>query len=266
MTEEIPNTSAATSVADNVSLAGKVAIVTGGARGMGACVVTRLHEVGASVVFSDILDDDGKALAESLGERVSYHHHDVSDEAGWAEVVAETERQHGHIDVLVNNAGILKFNSIVDTPLEELQLLLNVNLIGTFLGMKHVIPAMKRSGGGSIVNLSSTEGLGGTLFCGAYTATKFGVRGITKVAAIENGADKIRVNSVHPGGIDTPMTRAVMGEDGRKYVAKKVHGLKRMGEADEIAKLVLFLASDLSSYCTGAEFVIDGGATANAGF
>jgi 3alpha(or 20beta)-hydroxysteroid dehydrogenase len=266
MTEDIPNTSAATSVADNVSLAGKVAIVTGGSRGMGACTVRRFHETGATVVFTDILDDDGKALADELGDRVSFSHHDVSDEAGWVSIVEETERQHGHVDVLVNNAGILKFNSIVDTPLEELQLLLNVNLIGCFLGMKHVIPAMKRAGGGSIINLSSTEGLGGTLLCGAYTATKFAVRGITKVAAIENGADRIRVNSVHPGGIDTPMTRAVMGEDGRKYVAKHVHGLKRMGEADEIAKLILFLASDLSSYCTGAEFVIDGGATANAGF
>ncbi|MBV9487170.1 MAG: SDR family oxidoreductase [Frankiaceae bacterium] len=266
MSEEIPNTSALTSVADNVSLAGKVAIVTGAARGMGACTVRRFHECGATVVFTDILDDDGKALADELGDRVAFIHHDVADESGWVDLVVETERQHGHIDVLVNNAGILKFNSIVDTPLEELQLLLNVNLIGTFLGMKHVIPAMKRAGGGSIVNLSSTEGLGGTLFCGAYTATKFGVRGITKVAAIENGADKIRVNSVHPGGIDTPMTRAVMGQEGRDYVAKHVHGLKRMGEADEIAKLIVFLASDLSSYCTGAEFVIDGGATANAGF
>jgi 3alpha(or 20beta)-hydroxysteroid dehydrogenase len=132
--------------------------------------------------------------------------------------------------------------------------------------MKHAIPAMKRSGGGSIVNLSSTEGLGGTVFCGGYTATKFAVRGITKVAAIENGKDKIRVNSVHPGGIDTPMTRAITGADGRDYIAKQVHGLKRMGHADEIANLIVFLASDMSSYCTGAEFVIDGGATATAGF
>jgi 3alpha(or 20beta)-hydroxysteroid dehydrogenase len=247
-------------------LTGRVAIVTGGARGMGAATVRRLHEAGATVVASDILDDDGKALADSLGERVSFVHHDVTDEPGWVALVEDTERQHGKLDVLVNNAGILAFNAIADTPIEELRKILEVNLIGTFIGMKSAIPAMKRAGGGSIINLSSTEGLGGTLFCGAYTGSKFAVRGITKVAALENGADNIRVNSVHPGGIDTPMTRAVVDDEGRKYIAAHVHGLKRMGEADEIAKLIVFLASDMSSYCTGAEFVVDGGATASAGF
>ncbi|HTR71375.1 MAG TPA: glucose 1-dehydrogenase [Mycobacteriales bacterium] len=247
-------------------LAGKVAIVTGGARGMGAATVRRLKEEGAIVVAADVLDDEGKALADSLGEGVSYVHHDVTDEAGWTALVEDTERQHGKVDVLVNNAGILRFNAITDTPMDELRQVLEVNLIGTFIGMRATIPAMKRAGGGSIVNLSSTEGLGATLFCGAYTASKFGVRGITKVAAIEYGKDKIRVNSVHPGGIDTPMTRAVMGEEGREYVAKHVAGLKRMGEADEVAKVVVFLAGDASSYCTGAEFVVDGGATATAGF
>jgi 3alpha(or 20beta)-hydroxysteroid dehydrogenase len=250
----------------DLGLKGKQAIVTGGSRGMGAATVRRLHEAGATVVASDILDDEGKALADELGDRVSYVHHDVTDEAGWISIVEETERQHGKLDVLVNNAGILKFNAIADTPIEELRQVLEINLIGTFIGMKHAIPAMKRAGGGSIVNLSSTEGLGGTLFCGAYTGSKFAVRGITKVAALENGADNIRVNSVHPGGIDTPMTRAVVDDEGRKYIAAHVHGLKRMGQADEIAKLIVFLASDMSSYCTGAEFVIDGGATASAGF
>jgi 3alpha(or 20beta)-hydroxysteroid dehydrogenase len=247
-------------------LTGKIAIVTGGSRGMGAATVRRLHEAGATVVASDILDDEGKALADELGDRVSFVHHDVTDEPGWVSIVEETERQHGTLDVLVNNAGILTFNAIADTPIEELRQVLEINLIGTFIGMKHAIPAMKRAGGGSIINLSSTEGLGGTLFCGAYTGSKFAVRGITKVAALENGADNIRVNSVHPGGIDTPMTRAVVDDDGRKYIAAHVHGLKRMGQADEIAKLIVFLASDMSSYCTGAEFVVDGGATASAGF
>ncbi|HVS67688.1 MAG TPA: SDR family oxidoreductase, partial [Mycobacteriales bacterium] len=167
---------------------------------------------------------------------------------------------------LVNNAGILLFNAITDTPLDELRKILDVNLVGVFLGMKHAIPAMKRAGGGSIVNLSSTEGLGATLFCGSYTASKFAVRGITKVAALENGKDKIRVNSVHPGGIDTPMTRAVVDDEGRKYIASRVAGLKRMGEADEVAKVIVFLASDASSYMTGAELAVDGGATASAGF
>jgi 3alpha(or 20beta)-hydroxysteroid dehydrogenase len=248
------------------SLAGKVVIVTGGARGMGAATVRRLRDEGATVVASDILDEDGKALADELGEGVTYVHHDVTDEAGWASIVENTEREFGKLDVLVNNAGILKFNAIADTPIDELRLVLEVNLIGTFMGMKAAIPAMKRAGGGSIVNLSSTEGLGGTVFCGAYTASKFGVRGITKVAAIEYGADKIRVNSVHPGGIDTPMTRAVTDDEGRKYIAKHVAGLKRMGEADEVASVIVFLAGDGSSYCTGAEFVVDGGATASAGF
>jgi 3alpha(or 20beta)-hydroxysteroid dehydrogenase len=248
------------------TLDGKVALVTGGARGMGAAEVRRLHDAGAIVVAADILDDDGKALADSLGDRVTYVHLDVTSEDAWVDVVAQVERDFGHLDVLVNNAGILQFNALADTPLAEFREVLEVNLIGTFLGMKAAIPAMKRAGGGSIVNISSTEGLAGTVFCGAYTASKFGVRGITKVAAIEYGGDKIRVNSVHPGGIDTPMTRAVMDEEGRKYVGKRVAGLKRMGEADEVAGVVLFLASDDSSYCTGAEFVVDGGVTASAGF
>jgi 3alpha(or 20beta)-hydroxysteroid dehydrogenase len=248
------------------TLAGKIAIVTGGARGMGAAEVRRLHDAGATVVAADILDDDGMQLAESLGERARYMHLDVTSEDAWLALIQAVEAEFGHLDVLVNNAGILKFNALADTPLEEFRQVLEVNLIGTFLGMKAAIPAMKRAGGGSIVNISSTEGLAGTVFCGAYTASKFGVRGITKVAAIEYGADKIRVNSVHPGGIDTPMTRAVMDEEGRKYVGKRVAGLKRMGEADEVAGVVLFLAGDDSSYCTGAEFVVDGGVTASAGF
>ncbi|HEX3822906.1 MAG TPA: SDR family oxidoreductase [Mycobacteriales bacterium] len=248
------------------NLYGKVAMVTGGARGMGAAEVRRLHGAGASVVAADILDDDGKALADELGDRVRYLHLDVTSEDEWTAAVEQVEGEFGKLDVLVNNAGILKFNAVADTPLEEFRQVLDVNLIGTFLGMKAAIPAMKRAGGGSIVNISSTEGLAGTVFCGAYTASKFGVRGLTKVAAIEYGADAIRVNSVHPGGIDTPMTRAVMDEEGRKYVGKKVAGLKRMGTADEVAGVVLFLAGDDSSYCTGAEFVVDGGVTASAGF
>jgi 3alpha(or 20beta)-hydroxysteroid dehydrogenase len=252
--------------AQYLQLGGKVAIVTGGSRGMGECTVRRLHAEGATVIAADILDDEGKALADELGDGVTYVHLDVSDEQGWIDVVAAVERDHGKLDVLVNNAGILVFNAITDTPIEELRKVLDVNLVGCFLGMKHAIPAMKRAGGGSIVNLSSTEGLGGTLFCGAYTASKFAVRGITKVAAIENGKQGIRVNSVHPGGIDTPMTRAVVDDEGRKYIASKVSGLKRMGTADEVAKLIIFLASDASSYCSGAEFVVDGGATASAGF
>jgi 3alpha(or 20beta)-hydroxysteroid dehydrogenase len=247
-------------------LAGKVALISGGARGMGAAEVRRLHADGAAVIAADVLDDEGKALADELGERARFLHLDVASEEQWIAAIEQTEREFGKLDVLVNNAGILRFNAIADTPLEELRQVLDVNLIGCFLGMKTAIPALKRAGGGSIVNISSIEGIAGTPFCGAYTASKFGVRGLTKVAALEHGGDKIRVNSVHPGGIDTPMTRAVMGEEGRAYVASKVAGLKRMGEAEEVAGVVAFLASDDSSYCTGAEFVVDGGVTASAGF
>ncbi len=252
--------------ADYLQLGGKVCLVTGGSRGMGECTVRRLHAEGATVIAADVLDDEGKALAEELGEGVRYVHLDVSKEAGWIELIAEIDRDFGRLDVLVNNAGILRFAAITDIDAEEMQQILGVNLFGVTFGMKHSIPLMKRGGGGSIVNLSSTEGLGGTLFCGAYTASKFAVRGITKVAAIEHGREGIRVNSVHPGGIDTPMTRAVVDDEGRKYIASRVAGLKRMGTADEVAKLIVFLASDASSYSTGAEFVVDGGATASAGF
>ena len=247
-------------------LTGRTAIVTGGARGMGAAEVRRLHADGANVVVADVLDDDGKTLADSLGDRARFIHLDVSSEDEWASIVEQTQREFDGVDILVNNAGILRFNSIADIPLDEFRQILEVNLIGCFLGMKTVIPVMKQRGGGSIVNISSTEGLAGTLFCGAYTASKFGVRGLTKVAAIEYGGDGIRCNSVHPGGIDTPMTRAVMDEDGRKYVASKVAGLKRMGTAEEVADVVAFLAGEDSRYCTGAEFVVDGGVTASAGF
>jgi 3alpha(or 20beta)-hydroxysteroid dehydrogenase len=247
-------------------LTGKVALVSGGARGMGAAEVRRLHADGARVVAADILDDEGKALADDLGDQVRFIHLDVTSEEQWLSAVEQTEREFGRLDVLVNNAGILRFNALADTPLEEFRQILDVNLAGCFLGMKAAIPAMLRAGGGSIVNISSTEGLAATLFCGAYTASKFGVRGLTKAAAIEYGEKGIRANSVHPGGIDTPMTRDVMGEEGRAYVASKVAGLKRMGQAEEVAAVVAFLASDDSSYCTGSEFVVDGGVTASVGF
>jgi len=247
-------------------LDGKVALVSGGARGMGAAEVRRLHADGAKVVAADVLDDEGKALADELGDRARFVHLDVTSEESWHAAIEQTEREFGRLDVLVNNAGILRFNAIVDTPVDEFRQVIDVNLVGVFLGMKSAVPALRRAGGGAIVNISSIEGIVGTAFCGSYTASKFAVRGITKVAALEYGPEGIRVNSVHPGGIDTPMTRAVMDEDGRKYVGKRVPGLKRMGEAEEVANVVAFLASDDASYCTGAEFVVDGGVTASSGF
>jgi 3alpha(or 20beta)-hydroxysteroid dehydrogenase len=246
-------------------LDGKVALISGGSRGMGAATARRLVEDGAKVVLGDVLDDEGKALADELGEAARYFHLDVTSEDDWSAAVDATEREFGALNVLVNNAGILRFAAIEEQTLEDFRRLLDINLVGVFLGMRTAIPALRRAGGGSIVNLSSTEGLGASPFLVAYTASKFAVRGITKVAAIELGPDKIRVNSVHPGGIDTPMTREVMDDRGRKYVANKV-ALKRMGTADDVAALIAFLASDDSSYSTGAEFVVDGGATATAGF
>src|SRR5256885_4749746 len=245
-------------------LAGKVALITGGSRGMGAASARQFVAEGAKVVLGDILDDEGKALADELGEEARYVHLDVTNEDDWVTAVDTTEREFGALNVLVNNAGILRFGALEEEKLDDFRRVLDINLVGVLLGMRTAVPALRRAGGGSIVNLSSTEGLGASPFLSAYTASKFAVRGITKVAALELGPDKIRVNSVHPGGIDTPMTREVMDDRGRKYVANKV-ALKRMGTADDVASLITFLASDESSYSTGAEFVVDGGATATAG-
>ena len=250
-------------------LEGKVAFITGGSRGQGAAAARRFVEEGAKVVLADILDDDGKRLADSLGDAARYTHLDVTDEAGWIEAIAETERELGKLDILVNNAGILRFAPLVDLSLEALRQVLDINLIGTFLGMKSAAAALKRAapadGTSSIINVSSVEGIRGSAFLTAYTASKFGVTGITKVAAMELGP-RVRVNSIHPGGVATPMLEEQgVAEASAAHIAKKV-ALKRQGTAEDIAHLTVFLASDESSYCTGAEFVIDGGATAHAGF
>lgn len=250
-------------------LPGKICVVTGGARGMGASAAERLVAEGATVVLTDVLEAEGKDVAERLGERARFVAHDVTDEEQWAEVVASTERDFGRLDVLVNNAGILTFSSVVDLPRADFQKLIDVNQIGVFLGMKHAAPAMERAGGGSIVNVSSVEGLGGGAFLMGYTATKFAVRGMTKAAAWEFGAKGIRVNSIHPGAIKTPMVMNQGGMDdggeAEKWIGKKT-ALKRMGEPHEVAALMCFLASDDSSYLTGAEISVDGGVAASSGF
>jgi len=210
----------------------------------------------AQQVVDEIRAEGGQAVANTDS---------VSSWAGAKALVDQAVEEFGRLDVLVNNAGILLFNAITDTPLDELRKILDVNLVGVFLGMKHAIPAMRRAGAGAIVNVSSTEGMAATLFCGAYTASKFGVRGITKAAALEYAGDNIRANSVHPGGMDTPMTRAVMDEQGRKYVASKVP-LKRMGTPEDVANVIAFLASDDAAYTTGAEVLIDGGVMSSVGF
>ena len=243
-------------------LDGKVAIVTGGARGQGEAEVRLFVREGAKVVFGDVLDDLGEAVAKDLGDDAVYVHHDVRREDDWAQVVGEAEGRFGKVDVLVNNAGVLDFGTLThETTLDAYMRLIEINQIGPFLGMRNVIPAMMRNRGGSIVNISSTNGFmgyGGTI---AYTASKFAVRGMTKTAALEYGKANIRVNSIHPGGIDTVMTRGDLGdmtpEDQNAMYAG--FALGRVGQPEEVANLALFLASDESSYCTGSEFIVDGG-------
>nr|WP_042186206.1 glucose 1-dehydrogenase [Kibdelosporangium sp. MJ126-NF4]CEL17144.1 3-oxoacyl-[acyl-carrier protein] reductase [Kibdelosporangium sp. MJ126-NF4]CTQ91627.1 3-oxoacyl-[acyl-carrier protein] reductase (EC 1.1.1.100) [Kibdelosporangium sp. MJ126-NF4] len=244
-------------------LAGKVALITGAARGQGAAVARRFVEEGARVTITDVLDEQGKELAAELGDAVVYQHMDVTSEGDWSAAVERTLVEFGGLNVLVNNAGILHLKSIVDTTVDEYERVIKVNQLGTFLGMRAVIPALTDAGGGSIINVSSVEGLGGMAFLIAYTASKFAVRGMTKAAAVELGHLNIRVNSVHPGVIDTQMVReAVSGvEVDVSRVGKRVP-LRRCGQPEEIADLQVFLASDESSYSTGAEFVADGGATA----
>jgi 3alpha(or 20beta)-hydroxysteroid dehydrogenase len=248
-------------------LEGRVAIVTGAARGQGAAAARLFVAEGAKVVIGDVLDDLGKELADSLGAAAIYRHLDVSSEDDWKAVVDEAVETLGGVDVLVNNAGILRFAALPEMPLEDYMRIVNVNQVGTFLGMRAVAKPMIAAGKGSIVNISSVEGLAGMPYLTAYTATKFAIRGMSKVAALELGPKGIRVNSVHPGMIETDMVKdAAGGHDVDLSPAAKRIPLRRMGTSDDIAEVVLFLASDRSAYVTGAELAADGGATATHAF
>lgn len=241
-------------------LDGKVALITGGARGQGAVEGRLFSEAGAVVVLTDVLDEEGEQTAGELG--CDYLHHDVSSESDWDSVIADVTARHHRIDVLVNNAGIFLNATITTTSLADYQQIMNVNAVGTFLGMQKVGPIMAEAGSGSIINISSVAGLMGTPGSFAYGASKWAVRGMTKSAAGEFGARGVRVNSVHPGFINTEMlaqtTLFTSGEELSQRVLSMVP-LGRIAEADEVAKVVLFLASDASSYCTGQEFTVDGG-------
>ncbi|HEX5945169.1 MAG TPA: glucose 1-dehydrogenase [Acidimicrobiales bacterium] len=238
-------------------LDGKVAIITGAARGQGAAEARLFVAEGAKVVLADVLDEEGEAVAAELGDAATYAHLDVTDEDQWTATVALAEERYGPVTVLVNNAGVLHFQALHKTELEDFDRILRVNVHGVFLGMKSVTDSMAGAGGGSIVNISSTAGLQGLPYLGAYVASKWAVRGLSKTAAIDLGHKNIRVNSVHPGGIDTPMV-AGTSSDAPFYKRLPV---SRMGTADEAALAVLFLASDEASYIAGAELAVDGGAT-----
>jgi 3alpha(or 20beta)-hydroxysteroid dehydrogenase len=243
-------------------LEGKIALISGAARGMGAEEARLFAAEGAKVLLGDVLDEEGERVAAEIGAAALYTHLDVTSEADWQAAVGKAETEFGRLDVLVNNAGILRFGLLEQTSLEEFELVVRVNQVGPFLGMKSCVAAMRRAGGGSIVNISSLAGMQGVGGAVSYTASKFAVRGMTKVAAIELGRDSIRVNSVHPGGVETPMTRpfGVVADAGSAPAID--FPIPRIGRPEEIANLVLWLASDKSSYCTGSEFVIDGGAGA----
>ncbi|GAA5122637.1 glucose 1-dehydrogenase [Alloalcanivorax gelatiniphagus] len=238
-------------------VSGKVGIVSGAARGMGAAIARRLVDEGAQVILGDVLDNEGAATASALGKNARFVHLDVTRPDDWDEAVALAVAEFGGLDVLVNNAGIMNYAPIDEYTSEQWNTILAINLTGPFNGIKAAIPALKKSGHGSIVNISSTAGLKGFGSFPGYTAAKFGVRGLTKSVAIDLGRYNIRANSVHPGNVSTPMT------DGHDIDQSGVP-LARLGKADEIADLVLFLASDESSFSTGAEFIADGGEMAGS--
>ena len=239
-------------------LDGKVAIVTGGAAGMGETHARLFIENGAKVILTDIDEENGNKLAEELGENALFVQHNVTDEDGWKDVVQKAEDNFGPVNILVNNAGISTALS-VESSLDDYMKIVNINQVSIFLSLKYVVPSMKKTEKGSIINISSINGLSAGAL--GYTDTKFAVRGMTKAAALELAPHGIRVNSVHPGVINTPMVQNSPQRAQIEAMAQTIP-LKRMAEAEEISQMVLFLASEDSSYSTGSEFIADGGITA----
>ena len=241
-----------------IDLSGIVALITGAARGQGAEEARLFVELGARVILADVRDELGEQVAAELGERARYEHLDIADEASWTKLVGELVAEHGRVDVLVNNAAIYANMSLPDLDVELARRIIDVNLFGTILGMKAIVPAM-REHGGSIVNVSSVSGMRAEAGALVYSASKWGVRGATRTAAVELAGFGIRVNSVHPGVIATemPPAWALESEEVRAMIP-----LGRVAQAGEVAPLVAFLASSASGYCTGAEFVVDGGLVA----
>ncbi|WP_327253317.1 SDR family NAD(P)-dependent oxidoreductase [Streptomyces sp. NBC_01244] len=250
-------------------LDGRVVIITGAARGQGEQEARLFASEGAKVLLGDVLDEQGTAVAKEIGEdRARYVRMDVSREEDWASAIAAAKEAFGPVNGLVNNAGILRFNELTATPLEEFQQVVQVNQVGAFLGIKSVAPEIEAAGGGTIVNTSSYTGLTGMAYVGTYAATKAAILGLTRVAALELAAKNIRVNAMCPGAVDTAMATpgntnpADLPQEARDAMAelyKRVVPMGRVGQPEEIAKLALFLTSEDSSYITGQPFVIDGG-------
>ncbi|WP_067461659.1 SDR family NAD(P)-dependent oxidoreductase [Actinomadura macra] len=250
-------------------LDGKVALITGGARGMGKAHVRRFVTQGAKVIFGDILVEQGDELAADLGPDVRFVRMDVTDPDDWRTAVEMATGTFGALHILVNNAGIIRHTTIEEMSLAEFRQVLDVNLVGQWLGVKSVTAAMRAAGGGSIVNVSSTEGFIGASGLAAYSASKFGVRGLTKAAARELGHQGIRVNSIHPGGVLTSMSLqddVVANTAGSADALLRALPLGRLGKTTEVSGLVAYLASDDSSYCTGSEILVDGGMLTGAGY
>ena len=240
-------------------LKNKVAIITGGARGMGESHVRLFASEGAKVVFTDLNEEEGRILEKEIGGNVKFIKQDVTDAASWEKVVEDTEKIFGQVNILVNNACISINKPLLEITEDEYRKIVDINQVSVFLGTKAVAASMKKSGNGSIVNISSMNGLvGGAI---GYTDTKFAVRGMTKAAAIQLSPLGIRVNSVHPGVIETPMVTEGDSYEVIKKLSKQIP-IRRMAKSEEVSNLVLYLASDESSYSTGSEFVIDGGLTA----
>ncbi|MEU6880686.1 glucose 1-dehydrogenase [Streptomyces sp. NPDC046712] len=237
------------------SLSGKVVIVTGAARGQGAAEARLLVAAGARVVLTDVREEEGRGVAAGLGDAGLFVRHDVTSAEDWQGVVAGALDSYGRVDALVNNAALWRTAPVESETRQNFELLLRVNLLGPFLGIQAVLPALREAGGGSIVNVSSTAGLVGIPGHAAYGSAKFGLRGLTRSSALDLARYGVRVNSVHPGAIDTPMTAAVAAKDWSHVP------LGRMGRAEEVGELIAFLVSDASSYVTGAEFTVDGGLT-----
>jgi 3alpha(or 20beta)-hydroxysteroid dehydrogenase len=246
-------------------LDGKRVLVTGAARGIGEAIARRYVAEGAAVLLVDVRDDLAAAVADSLGAAATYRHLDVGSAEDWAALVAEVPAVLGGLDVLVNNAAILKVGPLMDIPPADYLELVRVNQLGVLLGMQAAVPLLRLAGGGSIINVASVDATRGMAGAGAYGSTKWAVRGLTKTAALELGRERIRVNVINPGGVETPMT-APEELEGMNIQARdrvlSMWALGRMSQPDELGGLAVFLASDESAFCTGADFTIDGGQTA----